>query len=84
MNEVFIVGKLANKITTNTLIVLINEKQLFKCVINKDSMYDTLINYANINDGIGVKGHLEIINNEMCVICDKVTICKKKGEQNND
>ena len=82
MNQVLLIGKLTNNIMlkegNDTVSVLSLEivnkenKQVIECLFTNTDLCEKIHKYLKINDVVGVKGHLEVIKNEICVICDKV------------
>jgi lysyl-tRNA synthetase class II len=95
MNNVLLIGKLTNNIMlkedNDTMSVLSLEivnkenKQVIECLFTNTELCEKIHKYLKINDIVGVKGHLEVIKNEICVICDKVTfLSSKESEVKND
>ena len=93
MNNVFLVGKLTNNIMlkedNDTMCILSLEivknenKQVIECLFTNSELCEKIHKYLKINDIIGVKGHLEVLKNEICVICEKVTFLSSKESEVN-
>ena len=93
MNNVLLVGKLTNNIMlkedNDTMCILSLEivknenKQVIECLFTNSELCEKIHKYLKINDIIGVKGHLEVLKNEICVICEKVTFLSSKESEVN-
>lgn len=91
MNNVLLVGKLTNNILlkedNDTMSVLSLEivnkenKQVIECLFTNTELCEKIHKYLKINDIVGVKGHLEVLKNEICVICDKLTFLSSKESE---
>ena len=56
-------------------------KQVIECLFTNTELCEKIHKYLKINDIIGVKGHLEVLKNELCVICDKVSFLSGKESE---
>ena len=62
--------------------VLFDEnKQVIECLYTNTEFCEKIHKYLKINDIVGVKGHLEVLKNEICVICDKLTFLSSKESE---
>lgn len=91
MNQVYLVGRLTNNIMLredkDTMCILSLEtlykenKQVIECLFTNTELCEKIYKHLKINDVIGVKGHLEVVKNEICVICEKVTFLSSKESE---
>lgn len=91
MNQVLLVGKLTNNIMlkedNDTMCILSLEtlykenKQIIECLFTNTELCEKIHKYLKINDVVGVKGHLELLKNEICIICDKITFLSSKESE---
>lgn len=92
MNQVLLVGKLTNNILlkedNDTMSVLSievtnidNTKQVVECLFTNTELCEKIYKYIKVNDTIGVKGHLVVLNNELSIICDKVSFLSSKESE---
>ena len=91
MNQVLLVGKLTNNIMlkedNDTMSILSLEivnkenKQVIECLFTNTELCEKIHKYLKINDIVSVKGHLEILKNEICVICEKISFLSSKESE---
>ena len=81
LNQVILVGRIEK--IENNLIILKVFKHYKNDVGEYEPMYiDVFLKekiFSQVNDTIGVKGYLDIINNELIVKAEKVTFLSSKG-----
>lgn len=89
LNHVILVGT-THKIENNSIILKVSKhykndvgeyERMYIKVILGENIANMSKEYCLINEVIGIKGYLDIINNELIVKAEKVTFLSTKGSE---
>lgn len=94
LNQIVLVGRIKEFKEDNQIVIGVSrgykneqgEYEFDDITINySDDTYNTIKEYCQLTDMIGVKGRVETKNNQIIIIGDKITfLTNKKGDDQNE